>query len=382
MQAIKRLIPVAQIACWGVIALLVVNAVLWGVDAVTPNWLPYRMAGEGFRDDITQRVQAAQVRYAADVGHDEYFCVLLGLSSLREGTDLKLLGQLGSAKCRYLGLCGAGPALDAIPEEAHELEDSKLRPDLVIIGVNEFLQAKPVAPPTEAGGASGGGGAATPVHSKFIGDLLHHDLRNMVKDVLSWVWFYERRRDVSGEIESLLLSGKEKILHALGAHMNNPLNDPWREMIRLGGPDHASAAALREQLAAYAKRNLFAANTYDTTQARAQIESLSDLIRLMKSRGATVVVVLMPEYSQLRSQIPAIAVTQLETQLKAGLSASAPPILNLRDALPDDDFTDIAHVNPEGREAFTKLLAAKVAEYLPRSRPPLMSATESEEPSR
>ncbi len=86
----------------------------------------------------------------------------------------------------------------------------------------------------------------------------------------------------------------------MGARMENPTTDPWREMIHLEAPERATEATFREQLASYENRKLFDPVTYDSPVARQQLDSLIRLIGQLQARGARVVVVVMPEHSELR----------------------------------------------------------------------------------
>jgi hypothetical protein len=364
MQAIRRLLPIFHVAVCLVIALVVINEAMVKVADAYPNWLPYHMEGTGFTEDISQRVAAAERRYPADAARGQYLCAMLGLSSFREGLDLHEMTEATGGRCRFLGLCGAGPSLEDIPDQSEALRAGSLRPDLVVIGINEFHQAKPTAAVAAANSRR-----RVTLREAF----LHGDVRNVMKYYRDRFWFYDRRQDVSLESESILLAGKVKILRAMGAHIDNPTTDPWREMIHLDAPDKASAATFREQLASYKVRGLFEPGTYTSATAAQQRGRLVELIRDSQARGAKVVVVLMPEYSELRRRVPAIARRMLRTGLRLGLGENAPPILDLRSALDDGSFSDISHMNSEGRTAFSRLLAPKIVAYLPTNRPPLMA---------
>jgi hypothetical protein len=361
MQAIRRLIPVAHIVLLILIAMIAINQVMLTVAHAYPDWLPYHMEGTGFTEDIAQRVTAAEYRYPSDAAQGQYLCALLGLSSFREASDRQLMTQLTDDKCRLLGLCGAGPSLEDIADQSASLRESTLRPDLVFIGINEFHQAKPTAEVAAANARD---------QVTFGRALMHGDVRNILKPLRDRIWFYQRRQDVSLESESALLNAKVKIVHAMGARMENPTTDPWREMIHLEAPEHATPGTLHDQLVSYGNRKLFDPATYDLPVARQQLDSLIQLIGELQSRGATVVVVIMPEYSELRERMPPIAMERLLASLHQ-LSNNAPAVVNFRDALGDEDFSDISHVNTAGRTDFSRLLAAKIVGFFPHH-PPLM----------
>ncbi len=313
MQAIRRLLPAAHITLLLLIVMIVVNQVMLSVAHAYPGWLPYHMEGVGFTEDIAQRVAAAEERYPADAARGQYLCALLGLSSFREASDLQVMTNLTDNKYRFLGLCGAGPAMEDIADQSASLRESTLRPDLILIGINEFHQIKPTADVAAANAR---------VHVTFREALSRGDVRNILKPLRDNFWFYERRQDVSLESESVLLSAKVKIVHAMGARIENPTTDPWREMIHLEAPEHASAATFREQLVSYGNRKLFDPAMYDSPMAHEQLASLIQLVGELQTRGARVVVVLMPEYSELRDRVPAVAMQRLLAGLRDQLGSS------------------------------------------------------------
>ena len=203
MQAIQRLVPVARIVVCLLIVLTVVNRVMLAVAAAFPDLLPYHMEGAGFTQDISQRVAAAEQQYPPDAARGRYLCALLGLSTFREACDLGLLTQLTGQKCRFLGLCGAGPSLEDIPDQSASLRAGTLRPDLVVIGINEVHEAKPTAAEAAANARQ---------HVSLEQALLHGDVRNVLKHFRDQLWFFVRRQDVSLETESILLDAKVKIV--------------------------------------------------------------------------------------------------------------------------------------------------------------------------
>jgi hypothetical protein len=374
MQAsLQRLNVMAQVT-FGLMAMfLVLNVVLHLSTNAAPDWLPYRLAGNGFEKDIEQRIEAAEADYQnGTVQADKPLCALLGLSGLREAADLKTMSaSMGGTSCRYIGLSGAGGAIDTIVDQSSKLMTGTLRPDVAVIGLSAFLLVKPqvsqtLPPSVDAAPASG---AATSWFSLA-------GFRQMTKSARDWLWVVQRRQDVSGEVESLLQNGKQALLKVFKASTpaaRNPLTDPWREMIRLDLPEHPSAAALRDGMAAYESRRLFDPNSYAADRVAEQRQALIQFIRSLRARGATVVITLMPEYSLFRERLPKESVEALRNGLQEAFGADAPVIVDLRDAIPDSGFTNLAHVNQQGRAMVSKLLAVEVTKVLPQDKKPLMS---------
>ncbi|HTW94895.1 MAG TPA: hypothetical protein VMD30_08895 [Tepidisphaeraceae bacterium] len=359
----RRLIPLLCLLFFLAVLIALLSGIMWRIDHKFPNWLPARMQGTGFDTDISQRVAAAETKFPADAKTGKYLCAFLGLSSIREASDLAGITEASGGRCRILGLCAAGPTLQDIDHYGTYLLDSNLRPDLVIIGVNEFNEAKPTAEQINAMARQ---------RVTLMSAIRRHDVRNAAKLVLNDIWFYYRRQDVSLEFESLLENANAHIVNALGGHQANGATNPWREMIRLETPTKASLATFMEQINDYAARDLFKPQTYTSDMAAQQRGYLVDLIKSLQARGARVVVVLMPEDSLLRDRLPPDSVSELVSSLKS-IRPNPPPVVNLRTAIGDPDFTDISHVNNDGRAAVSGMLAKIINQYLPQKQPPLMS---------
>jgi hypothetical protein len=73
----------------------------------------------------------------------------------------------------------------------------------------------------------------------------------------------------------------------------------------------------------------------------------------------------MPEHSLLRSRIPDAALDSLKLPLGRQFNTGTPALIDLRDSIPDSGFTDISHMNQDGRDAFSSGFARIIAEQLP-----------------
>ena len=278
-NAFQRLAAPVAVGLGLAVVALVLNLGLQLSTVMAPGWLPFRLAGAGFENDIVQRIAAAESQYRdGSLRGEKFLCVLIGLSGLRESADLKTMTAASADRCRYLGLSGAGGAIDTLTEQTRRLLDGSLRPDVAVIGITDFLQVKPLPPQPGASEASPWTDAAR-----------RGDIRLLAKLAKDGLWFIERRRDVNGAVESALMDGKQTMLRVLGADavsQLNPLTDPWREMIRLEVPEHASETALRNGIAAYQARALYEPASYERARIRAQTEALNELISKLRARNA------------------------------------------------------------------------------------------------
>lgn len=82
-----------------------------------------------------------------------------------------------------------------------------------------------------------------------------------------------------------------------------------------------------------------------------------DLISSFEKNGSHVTVVLMCERSDLRERIPEQALPYLKDRIGRRFTEDRVAVLNLIDAVPDELFSDLIHLNDEGRQVFTERLA-------------------------
>ena len=364
-SALQRFTALLVIGLGLAVVVVLLNLLMNLSVNVAPGWLPFRMAGAGFEIDIEQRVAAAESQYRdGSLREQKFLCALIGLSGLREAADLKLMTTASADVCRYIGLSGAGVAIDTLTKQTRGLLSGSLRPDVAVIGVSDFLLIRP--PPPKLG---------ADVASPWADAARRGDIRQLAKLVRSYVWFVDRRRDINGAVEATLMDGKQTMLRLLGADAasrHNPLTDPWREMIRLDVPEHASEAALRSGIAAYEARTLYDPASYEAGRIQPQTQALNELIRKLRARGTKVIVAVTPQHSRLRARVPAEAMRALRAGLDGAFDTNSPPLLDLRSAVPDSGFADISHVNVHGRAIMSQLLAGHINQALPRGQSPLM----------
>ncbi|MFG0250569.1 MAG: hypothetical protein ACF8OB_16915 [Phycisphaeraceae bacterium JB051] len=360
-----RITVVGRVLFGLVIAALIVNIALNLSSTLWPTWLPHKMSGTGFQKDITQRVNAAEAAFASNPElANEKLAVFLGLSSQRESVDLATLTELDGIDAKYLGLCGAGASMATMQQQGAALLESDLKPDLVIIGINLYHQVDPLViaqhkkPTTEEVKETG---------LPIVSPLVKGDIRKAYHDTRERVWVYERRRDVNTVITENLASVNAGIMQVFNTSSQSGANEvtsPWREMIRIDGPEKASEATYIAQIKSYANRGLFEAQSYQPDWITAEHDALNTIIKQSQERGAKVVIMLMPEHSRLRASVPEVAMQRLKSDLGQTFGDDAPQIVDMRDALEDDKFSDISHTNSAGRMRYSRLIAPMLAEWL------------------
>lgn len=364
---IARVWPLFKAGISLVLVAVLLNLVLTLLTSWFPEWLPHRMAGSGFRKDIEQRVTAASQQLASKPTESkERLCALIGLSSFREAVDLKLLSQSDDIECRYLGLCGAGADLKAMESLATPLLESSLRPDLVIFGVNEFLIAglsSVVPEKTDIPNASQSD--VVRVDAMTAGSTLSF-VRGHAKNLSKWIWLRERRKDLSMAINDGLTRFNEFMVFHIGSSKSTirvSNSDPWREMLRLELAEHVDDWNRNKQISTYRKLGRFDPDTYVQPIAEDQIQLLLRLIADFSQMNVGVLIVLMPEISDLRQLIPDISIQRIQSSIDQKFGEGSIQVVNLRDVIDDDAFADIVHVNQSGRNKFTKKLAEIVSNH-------------------
>lgn len=369
IEYLRRMLPLMRVGFALATVVVVVNSIVVAVAGAYPQWPAQRMAGAGFSRDIAQRINAAESALDPTDGKNrQRLCAILGLSAQREALDLATVDAHDGIDARYLGLCGAGGTVTRIVEDCAPLLGSPLHPDLVVIGLNAHLLVDPIYVQSLRQNTPAAGGPTEPAIQNTIWSAMRRgDARMAARALAHWFWVHHRRRDFHSAIEDELTSLKFATIRAIGGTTDvqaNPLKNPWREMIRLEMPDHVSDTALKQQIASYRGRGLFDAQSYSVEGITEHIEDLAGLIQQLQNRGSKVVVVFVPEHTQLRGNVPALAVPRFQKMLASATDGPEVTVLDHRDVLGDEHFADIAHVNASGRTEYSKMVAAIVAEVL------------------
>jgi hypothetical protein len=363
MINLQRLRPYLRVGIGLVLAAVLVDVALqWLGSTPVVGWLPKVLAGSGFLEDSRQRVDLAAQEYdEGRVDRDQYLCAIIGLSNVREGIDLNVIAKEAGVNCRYLGLAGAGAPMLDVARHAEVLSTSSLRPDLVVVGIgpHQLIDPKPNPGSQKLG---------VPAMPRRL------DLRHAAIAVRNGSWVYSRRQDVSLAVEDAVLDARARLFRDLHVRLKQPeggTRSPWRAMTRAMGKEHYSDATLREELQDFESLGATDLQTFArSTKARA---TLVQIIKQFRERGATVAVVLMPEHSWLRRGIPENIAPVVRDLLRQAFPEGAPPVVDLRDAVSDDGFVDLFHLNTKGSIGCSGLLAVELRRLFPRH-PPLMKS--------
>ncbi len=332
-----RLRPVIQLSGALLLCLLTANLGLALLSAAFPGWLPHQFFGLDFVADNRQRAVAVAAQYRDGiVSRDERLVLVLGLSSASEGIQLETLRRADEER-RYLGLCGAGRNMNEVALYAGPLLESDVRPGLVVFAISPFHLMDPL-----------------PLGEGFVNNLRQRE--SLVQ--LMGFWFYARRSDVKHAIETAVLAAQHALLDLFDVRFGETGRDPWREFVRMGIMQVEAAEAWQAGIRRYGLRGYYDPQAY--VRSREQAASLVELVEQFQNRGSEVVIVLMPEHSSLRERIPPEAMDALLGPLDREFGDGSPSIVDLRESVSDSGFTDISHLNDEGRAYFSPLLAEAI----------------------
>ena len=354
VRQVMRLRSYIQIGICLAVCAFLLNATL-EVLAFTPalQWLPEKVTGTGFIEDIRQRVGGAIREYEdGKINPREYLCAIVGSSNVREGISLPVLSNEAGEGWRFLGLAGAGGlGIENVEEVANPILGSTLKPDLVVVGLTPVHVLDTVL----------AANIATLTKTEFEkGTLkkLSFDFDSLKKILKSWTWIYSRRDDIRLSTEDLLLSFKASNFRALGVRVSalDP-KSPWRDMLKTMGAEHFPEGLLKQTLLRTELAGAFDEDTYvHSVRSRAL---LAALVKRFHDRGAQVIVLLTPEHSWLTSREPKGIGNYLKTALESELDQHI-EFLDYRNAINDSGFVDLVHLNTAGRAQFSRLLAKDI----------------------
>jgi hypothetical protein len=137
------------------------------------------------------------------------------------------------------------------------------------------------------------------------------------------------------------------------APAEHPWDDPSPRDLKPWPPEDVPAK-LAESMAYHQNEGRFDSRLYSTDQDSSA--SFVRLIRLVRSVGAEVVVVIMPERSTSREALPVEARHMLSRLLEEAFEDSPPRVIDLESAVPDDHMMDTSHVDTWGKTVVTRRL--------------------------
>ncbi|MBI5723138.1 MAG: hypothetical protein HZA50_04205 [Planctomycetes bacterium] len=360
---------------WIGLAIVAINCCLLAATGPSPKWIvPDQLPiGWNYFDRVSRTVCTISGRQTnGQLPEDEFYGMVLGLSSAGAGIDGGILAQEGGRKGRFASLCISGLSMNNLLLANRSLLHSDLRPGLVILGVHPYMMVgDPSRPKIEL----------DPLPYVFAGQW-----KKAEKVTRAWAWAAANRKHINNRIRLMLYDGRLAFYDLLGLDFQSfsaqpPMEDPWMPpaaVVNLENPATNLAGSSRpsdsvEYKPLYGRahddwmekvfrdRGWFDPQAYQKQYA----SSADDLVELAagcRKLGAQVVIVLMPEGSRLRNQCPPFAEECLRRALADAFGNSV-PVFSYRDRIPDDRFSDFVHLGLKGKIELSRMIAADLREF-------------------
>ena len=325
-------------------------------SAVYPRQRPL-----GFRlyEYVWQRVSAVDRLYHnGQLPHDTRLGVYIGVSTTATGIQRKYLDARANTADRWIVLSGAGLSFENIESVMYPVFFCGLKPTTVVFGVHppmlvgeRYIEDEPL-----------------PKFQRVVGRSKRSIAARLeslpVFDWLGQHWAV-RRRAIMGEFLRTQIYGVRLLtFYTAGVtaqYLASPAIEPWDDdPLWLWTMDDPEQEFAKNQQDFWARRGHFVASSYDPDGAQAR--SFVRMIRAFRKQGTKVYVVIMPLRSTVRQIIPSVAKPCLYEALNRAFPEAPPTVIDLQEAMPDDQFTDEAHLSKSGAEQLSKMVAERLRE--------------------
>lgn len=293
---------------------------------------------------IAERVATVENQWQEVGSMHVRLAVVTGLSTAREGIDPIQIYKETKGGVRLLNISSSGGSFSEMRTYSEPLLNSSLQPDLVIMAVHPcWLAGRQLRTSPQSESVSRESGKKVSTETDF------QQLRGWVAQQL---WVLNNRRAIHSELRQFMLEWRARIHYLTNISSIEPSREgdyPWSVQIAYRD-QQAPPEFLQAQLRAWASTGWFDPGRFGTHSAESQ--SLRLFINLLRDKTSNLVIVLMPESEEFRSQVPLSAAETLMNIVQSvdrGIS-----VLDLRASLPDAMFRDHAHLNSQGRLALSR----------------------------
>lgn len=296
----------------------------WLEDQNAVDWKYYELFGS--------RVSAVEYERERDPDHSpKRYGLLIGASTIQRGPLPELMQSRTKMPWLLLGVGGGTDAFSKIRKSLAVLRDARLTPAVIVLGIHPLW----LSSPKEASHAIAAARQPWILHqSKLISNFV-----------------YARMEEL--RMRLFLRSGGGT--WAVFPPSKNPWNPPPEAPYVDPLPERERAGHLERNREA----GRFDPGSYalGSEPARNMILTVRELVDVQEN----LLVVLMPEHSDLRRRIPEAAAAvlrgSLEQAVPGGIPERRPRLLDLRDTIRDDLFFDNYHLTIRGRRELSDRLA-------------------------
>lgn len=335
-------------------AFILLNAVLLAAFGQAPSIFnnPDRQLAWTQLEDTGARIAGIEQQFRHNPSlADQPFGIILGQSTTLRGIDPDALEHDVTPHERWLLLNGFGSSFVKLHYYAKALIASKLKPDIIVLGLHPTMlagQNPNVSPDSN--------------ESEQVNDNPTDDDWHPKRWVMQLIWVRTQRKNIS-QYTNMFLYEQRLALHGwLGSGavgLFKPAADPWNTPPRDPLPEHLPAKFLRLQDRSWRGFGWYEPGSYTTTNQHAK--AFRDLITGLESLGPRqIIIVNMPISSGLRSRLPNQAQTVFNKLIDEVSIGRPIRVIDMRDTMDDKYFADYAHLNPAGREVFSRLLAERI----------------------
>jgi len=321
-------------------ALALVDVALEAMLGPAPSWLPAPFDW-GFISQFGGRLAAVEQLESIGVFRPDRTVAVLGMSTVREDLDARVLHNADPAEHQWIILGGSGGSFAELENYAQVFVGSPVKPPLVALGIHEVMLYGFERAPENAS------------MREFLVDVLHHHPRQALA-VGSWL--YRNRDAIQDEATLLNFRAQQSLRVTFALPMSAvfaPEDNPWSVWTHYQG-DHMDASDLADLY----KARVTSLAPSSLVVADRQVSALGRIIAALRNRGESVAIILMPDHSKIR----ALYSPDLDRAFRQALAQISPaaslPVIDLRDSMPDDLFFDYWHLNPQGRREFSAKLPA------------------------
>ena len=261
------------------------------------------------------------------------FGIVLGQSTALRGIDPVRMEQMGSPSMRWLLLNGFGSSFVKLHYYAQTLLASELKPRVVVLALHETMLA--------------GQDSNVQIERDY-------GVWRVAKQLAMLHWIQKQRRHISHYSEMELFELRLSMHHALNsgaAGLFEPADEPWRIQEQEQVPFDKSKQAAHWRRFGWFKPETYSKDNEQADAFRALIEGIDGL------GEPQIVIVRMPVSSDLRGWLPSEADARMRALIDEISAGRSVRVLDMRESMPDESFSDYAHLTPAGREVFTGLLA-------------------------
>ncbi|MGH7192007.1 MAG: hypothetical protein ACREJM_00560, partial [Candidatus Saccharimonadales bacterium] len=282
--------------------------------------------------------------------------VCLGVSTNATGVERRFLDARATVADRWIVLSGAGLSFENLEGIMLPLFFCSQKPSAVVLSVHpqmlvgeRFMSDAPTL-----GDLPVVGRRRRALKSWFTSIA---PLRGLPKH-----WIVKNHAIVGHFLNTQFYAWRLGVFYLAGVSAEGfcqPTSEPWDDdPWWLWNMNDAERRFANEQIAFWRKQGHFKAANYDSDGDQAR--SFVRMIRAYRELGAKVYVLVMPLRSTLRKLVPRNAKPFLYEVLNREFPDAPPKVIDLEDAMPDELFTDEAHLSITGAERLSRILAKRL----------------------